>query len=245
MKMYEIVRRLARPFMPTLYVHAHRDLRRLVRTSPSKRPAVLDVGGRRSPYTIGLDADITVQDLPRENLVQAEMHLGFTGEMMQTLRRSRSNVVAILVEDMTESRQPAATCDGVACVEVIEHVERDEAFVAHLARVLKPGGWVYLTTPNGDYIHNEPPNRNPDHVKHFSRQQLHDLLASHFDEVAVKYGVKTGKYRVKGLRSMGPRRPLQTLVTMACNVINRLESIGVEQMPKRTAHLVAVARKVA
>ena len=35
-----------------------------------------------------------------------------------------------------------------AAVEVIEHLENPRALIRELARVVKPGGWVIVTTPN-------------------------------------------------------------------------------------------------
>lgn len=39
--------------------------------------------------------------------------------------------------------------DGVICVEVIEHVDNPIALLEEVSRVLKPGGYFLLTTPNG------------------------------------------------------------------------------------------------
>jgi 2-polyprenyl-3-methyl-5-hydroxy-6-metoxy-1,4-benzoquinol methylase len=41
-----------------------------------------------------------------------------------------------------------ASVDAVAAVEVIEHLENPRAFVRELARVVRPGGWVVVSTPN-------------------------------------------------------------------------------------------------
>ena len=41
-----------------------------------------------------------------------------------------------------------ATADVAAAVETIEHVENPRALARELARLVKPGGWVILTTPN-------------------------------------------------------------------------------------------------
>jgi hypothetical protein len=60
----------------------------------------------------------------------------------------------------------------------------------------------YFTTPNGDYVKNEPPNYNPDHLRHYRREQLEQLLARHFARVRVVYGVRTGVHRRAGLRSL-------------------------------------------
>lgn len=43
---------------------------------------------------------------------------------------------------------PDAAVDAAAAVEVIEHLENPRAFVRELARIVRPGGWVVITTPN-------------------------------------------------------------------------------------------------
>ena len=91
---------------------------------------------------------------------------------------------------MTECTLPSESFDAAVCVEVIEHVRNDEVFVRQIARVLEPGGLLYLTTPNGDCIRNEPRNYNPDHVRHYTHQALSDLLVRRFCRVEVHYGVK-------------------------------------------------------
>ncbi|CUS05918.1 protein of unknown function [Candidatus Promineifilum breve] len=239
---YELLFSASIPFLPALYGRARRDIRRLIVESGLSRPCVLDVGGRKSPYTVGLPADVTILDMPRESELQEQLDLGLTNNTLRHLRH-RSNIGAVILQDMTRSNLPSASYDGVICVEVIEHVVADDAFVRQIARVLKPGGWAYFTTPNGDYIRNAPPDYNPDHVKHFRRQELHDLLALHFDAVDVRWGIKTGKYRYLGLRTLTPRHPLSTAQAMAGNVISGWESRGLDEQPQRTAHLLAMARK--
>jgi 2-polyprenyl-3-methyl-5-hydroxy-6-metoxy-1,4-benzoquinol methylase len=41
-----------------------------------------------------------------------------------------------------------SSADIVAAIETIEHLENPRAFVRELARILKPGGWLVVTTPN-------------------------------------------------------------------------------------------------
>lgn len=43
---------------------------------------------------------------------------------------------------------PDASVDAAAAVEVIEHLENPRAFVRELTRIVRPGGWVVITTPN-------------------------------------------------------------------------------------------------
>jgi 2-polyprenyl-3-methyl-5-hydroxy-6-metoxy-1,4-benzoquinol methylase len=42
----------------------------------------------------------------------------------------------------------AASADVVAAVETIEHLENPRAFVRELVRIVRPGGWIVVTTPN-------------------------------------------------------------------------------------------------
>jgi len=43
---------------------------------------------------------------------------------------------------------PAGGADVVCAVETIEHVENPRAFARELTRLVRPGGWVVVTTPN-------------------------------------------------------------------------------------------------
>jgi SAM-dependent methyltransferase len=50
----------------------------------------------------------------------------------------------------------AAAFDSAMCLEVIEHVPDPMRALTELFRVLKPGGYLYLTTPQMWYAHYEP-----------------------------------------------------------------------------------------
>jgi 2-polyprenyl-3-methyl-5-hydroxy-6-metoxy-1,4-benzoquinol methylase len=41
-----------------------------------------------------------------------------------------------------------ASVDAAAAVEVIEHLDNPRAFVRELVRIVRPGGWMVVTTPN-------------------------------------------------------------------------------------------------
>jgi 2-polyprenyl-3-methyl-5-hydroxy-6-metoxy-1,4-benzoquinol methylase len=47
--------------------------------------------------------------------------------------------------------------DGVIATEVIEHVAHPDAFLVNLATMVKPGGWLFMSTPNGRYFLNRLP----------------------------------------------------------------------------------------
>jgi 2-polyprenyl-3-methyl-5-hydroxy-6-metoxy-1,4-benzoquinol methylase len=87
-----------------------------------------------------------------------------SGELWQVLRgpfRSCVGVDAVRYDglpadvdfrpaDLDSARLPLsdASVDAAAAVEVIEHLENPRAFVRDLARIVRPGGWVVVTTPN-------------------------------------------------------------------------------------------------
>jgi SAM-dependent methyltransferase len=228
--------------MPTHLVTVRNDLKRLVKksTKSGNRLSILDVGGRKSPYSINISGDITLLDVPQESGTRQDLNLGFTDSILTTIQSKRSNIKEVVIEDMTQSTLPNSSYDAVICIEVIEHVEADDDFIRHISNVIKSGGWAYFTTPNGDFIKNEGVGKNPDHVRHYTRLQLKELLENYFDKVDVHYAVKTGKYRVKGLRSYSLRHPLKTMNSIASNVINRFQSINIDQTAHGTAHLVAI-----
>jgi SAM-dependent methyltransferase len=130
----------------------------------------------------------------------------------------------------------------VVAIEVLEHVEHDDAFLREVYRVLRPGGAFYMTTPNGDFVH----NTNPDHRRHYHRGELEALLKKQFPDVSIKYAVRSGSFHRWGLKKWSVRHPFVTLRCMASNIVNMWESDPrrVGELPQGTQHLVAVARKV-
>ena len=244
MTKYEFMRWVTYPTMPVLLIKSRRDILKLIKKNKqSKDYNILDVGGRKSPYTVNVKADISLLDVPQENETQEKLNLGFTNDFLASVQKSRSNIKDIIIQDMTKSTLTDESFDAVVCVEVIEHIDEDEVFVKNIAKVIKKGGWAYFTTPNGDYIKNEPPNYNPDHKRHYKRDQLKKLLETYFTEVEVTYAIRTGKYRVWGLKSFSIKKPIRLLRSIIGNIINRYQSRHVSQRSSGTAHLVAIAYK--
>jgi 2-polyprenyl-3-methyl-5-hydroxy-6-metoxy-1,4-benzoquinol methylase len=52
--------------------------------------------------------------------------------------------------DLDSGQMPVAdgSADVVAAIEVIEHLENPRDFMRKLARMVRPGGWIIVTTPN-------------------------------------------------------------------------------------------------
>lgn len=72
------------------------------------------------------------------------------------------------------------TCDFVFALEVIEHLNNVEAFLGEVRRILKPGGWFVVTTPQAK------PSREitePYHVREYLPDELRKALRPYFDGV--------------------------------------------------------------
>ena len=241
MKAFEWFYVCVQPVYLPLYRRVRRELIRISRQFDEPRE-FLDVGGRKSHYTIGVPANITITDLPRETDIQHRLGLGINASIIERTKERRTNVRAVLIDDMTNCSLPSNSFDCVVAVEVLEHVEQDADFVSNVQRVLKPGGVFLMTTPNGDYL--KIPN--PDHKRHYSRRELADLLSRYFPETRVDYAIKGGLFRRWGLQSWSFGRPIRTMQSMIGNVVNSVESArnNIRLLAKGTHHLVAFARKL-
>jgi SAM-dependent methyltransferase len=239
---FEIAYRCAEPFLPPLYGIVRRRLISFARESAPHLPAILDVGGRKSHYTIGVPARITITDLPRETQTQTKLNLGLTDSIIAATRNRRTNLGAVIFDDMTASKLRDESFDCVVAVEVLEHVERDQDFLRHVHRVLRSGGMFLMTTPNGD---SNPVPYNSDHKRHYTRASLQALLEEFFVDVSVKYAVVGGRARSLGLRPWSIKRPIQTLASMGGNLVNA----GLSALPRvserasGTKHLLATAQR--
>lgn len=59
--------------------------------------------------------------------------------------------------------------DLVLCSEVIEHVSNDEIVIENLARLVRPGGWIVLSTQSGNIYKTE---QFLGHLRHYKREDL-------------------------------------------------------------------------
>ena len=58
--------------------------------------------------------------------------------------------------DITAIPAPDASFDVLLCTEVLEHVPDPVAALREMARLLKPGGRLFLTAPLGSWLHQQP-----------------------------------------------------------------------------------------
>src|SRR5881398_2034398 len=70
---FEILYVCLEPFLPPLYRTVRRRLHHMTRANYGPALSILDVGGRKSPYTLGLPARVIITDLPRKSALQQKL----------------------------------------------------------------------------------------------------------------------------------------------------------------------------
>jgi len=78
--------------------------------------------------------------------------IDFSSSMIEEAKKdlSKNHITDVQVEvgDATNLRFPDKSFDKVYASEVLEHIPDYAKAVSELSRVLKPGGWVVISTPN-------------------------------------------------------------------------------------------------
>lgn len=99
--------------------------------------------------------------------------------------------------------------DVVVSFETIEHLHQQQQLVKEFHRILRPGGVLLMSSPNGTVtrLANEPPN--PFHIHELSNRELTDILASNSFSQEALYGQwrythveKPSLIRSKGFKSV-------------------------------------------
>jgi SAM-dependent methyltransferase len=106
-------------------------LRRFLASRPVEAP-VLDVG-------TGVGTNLAVL---------GEVAPAYGVEVSHAAARSALQVAPVVVGDAARLPFASASIGTAVCTEVLEHVADRAAVFAEIARVLRPGGLAYVTTPN-------------------------------------------------------------------------------------------------
>jgi len=72
--------------------------------------------------------------------------------------------------------------DYAVSFQVIEHIQDDQMFIREIHRVLKPGGKLFVSTPNRFMSL----TRNPWHIREYSVNELKSLIGNVFRQVEMK-----------------------------------------------------------
>lgn len=164
-------------------------------------------------------------------------------------RYARPNV-EFRVEDLQAPRLEDDSFDVVVSFETLEHLPDRDAFLGHVARVLRKDGVLVLSTPRVDETTESPDN--PHHFVEYSRRDFEALLARYFDQVELfgQHRAQTRRHRalqrldVLGLRKrLDFLRPASRLLGTAPMADVSLDDVLIDQTDlDRATELVAVCR---
>lgn len=122
------------------YGHFQEQMRWVVAQTDWAGKSVLDIGTGKGRLAVayGLKgARVTALDISREMLADA-----------RTAASAANVSVPLILGDAERLPLPTATFDVVSCIEAIMHFPHPLAALREIARVVKPGGTVLLSTTN-------------------------------------------------------------------------------------------------
>ncbi|MGH2907654.1 MAG: class I SAM-dependent methyltransferase [Solirubrobacterales bacterium] len=111
-------------------------------------------------------------------------------EAYEHAKAKYENEQVTIVRDLIETYREPEPVDAVVFLQTIEHVQDPAAVLRHFASLLRPGGEVYVSTPNLFTL--APPGAeksdNPWHVKEYKPHEFRQLCQEVFTEVEI-YGL--------------------------------------------------------
>ena len=140
--------------------HALAQVKRAARAAS---PVVLEVGCSSGYFLEELRAA-----MPQARIVGADYTLG----TLQTLGR-RLPDIPLLHFDLTQCPLPDECVDVVVLLNVLEHIEDDEAAIAQVRRILRDGGSAIIEVPAGSHLYDSYDRG----LMHFRRYDMIDLEA--------------------------------------------------------------------
>ena len=161
-----------------LHVHFYgRDIPRLLEqglvslTHSSKKFDLLDLGCGDGGLLFALHE--------KGLLAKAEKTVGvdISGERIERLGSNLPFVKGIVADASNVKQLSDSSFDFVICAQLIEHVENEQALVAEIARLLKPGGFAYVSSVIkkwwGFYIYFKQGSfrLDPTHIREYSSEQ--------------------------------------------------------------------------
>jgi len=98
-------------------------------------------------------------------------------------RYSNLKNLAFIQSDCTRLELGEQKFDAIISFETLEHLHEQEAMLAGFRRLLKPGGWLLISSPDKAEYSDAAGYQNPWHVKELYRRELLDLLHQQFPAV--------------------------------------------------------------
>ncbi len=206
------------------------ELVKMVASPPAR---ILDVAAAQGNFSLRLAEDgfhVTWNDL-REELIDY-VRLKYEKGSLEFMP---GNVFEL---------KPEALFDVVLITEIIEHVAHPDEFLEHIAKLLKPGGHIVMTTPLGNYFRNHLPKFSdcPDpsqfEAMQFKPNSDGHIFLLHLDEI---YDLaKRSHLEVVDLRlSSNPLTSGHVKLETALKVLPRRLVFGLEGVSRRLPRKIA------
>lgn len=109
--------------------------------------------------------------------------------------------------DASEHFEPEIKFDIAVTFQVIEHMHDINSFLEQIKRIVKPGGKIFITTPNSD-LNNGKESENPFHVNEMDYKRFKTVLQNNFSSFKIS-GVAFAKKSI--LRSIIEKLPFYSL----------------------------------
>lgn len=125
------------------------------------------------------------------------------------IEQARSKGFDVVHARLEDAGLPSGAYDVVMAAEVIEHVEDPLSLLREMTRLVRPGGLVWLTTPNGNGISMRLLRLDwsvvspPEHLQLFTRVGVEALLAA--SGLRTERIVATGVNPIELLNALRPR----------------------------------------
>lgn len=124
--------------------------------------------------------------------------------------------IDVVEADLDDLPLVADTLDAVVCLQVVEHLSAPGAAMSELARVVRPGGEVVVTTPNRlTFSPGTDVPTNPFHHREYTARELAGLLTSAGLVVDQVRGVHHGPELAGRLADLGAEDPTAVLADPA------------------------------
>jgi 2-polyprenyl-3-methyl-5-hydroxy-6-metoxy-1,4-benzoquinol methylase len=90
------------------------------------------------------------------------------------------------------------SCDALVFLQTVEHLQDPGAVLGRFRGLLRPGGALYVSTPNVLTLapRGAPRSDNPWHVREYRAEELAGLLAAHFESVELHGVFHARKLRI-------------------------------------------------
>lgn len=127
----------------------------------------------------GFGSEFIVSQKPKEvySVDVADDAINFTKEKLKGFKNC-----FVYKQDGTKLSFEDNFFDLIFSIETIEHIDKDEAFLKELFRVLKPSGKLIISTPNGDITNPDGGKpENPFHIREYSVSEFKKLFTPFFN----------------------------------------------------------------